>query len=250
MSLNKGLSLTFVLALAACASSSDLTAQYNRGMKAARKDDWDTAMKELGQFVAESCPLAKPERRCRAAYLTIARGHERAGTFQKAWTAYDRVLMLPPQGKVDPQDDPAAVAESLQRVQAQLLEKLGQSSDRGPVLVRYRDEVPDEFSLRSVTVTIDFEPRVTRDKNAGELHSPDFAQVFAGPLPAGGHVLTIDSVHSCKPNQDAPCAPSKFHRSYDFASLPHEPTTIEVRAYADPGEDGKPAKPTAAFTTR
>jgi hypothetical protein len=233
-----------VLVHGACASKSDLSALYKQGIKAARKDDWDTAMKNLSQFTSAACWVAKPDPRCREAYLALGRGHERAGAAAKAWTSYDRALALPPHDKDD------AVTESLQRVQTELADKLRQSSEQGPVLVRYRDEVPDEYSLRSVSIAIDFEPRVTRDKNAAELHSPDYAQVFAGPLPAGQHVLVVETIHGCKPNQDAPCAPSHLHRSFAFDSLPKEPTTIELRAYADPGEGGAPAMPTAAFTTR
>jgi hypothetical protein len=236
--------LILVLTLGACASQSDLNVLYKRGIKAARNDDWSTAMKDLAQFASATCWTAKPDRRCREAYLALARGHEHAGAPGKAWTSYDRALALPPH------DTDAEVTESLQRTQTELASKLQQSSGHGPVLVRFRDEVPDEYSLRSVAIAIDFEPRVTRDKNAGDLHSPDFAQVFAGPLPAGEHVLVVDSVHSCKPNQDAPCAPSRLHRSFAFESLPKEPTTVEVRSYADPGEGGAPAMPTATLSTR
>lgn len=240
--MKKGLIL--VLTLGACASASDLNVLYKRGSKAARNEDWDTAMKDIAQFASATCWTAKPDRRCREAYLMLARGHEHAGALAKAWASYDRALALPPH------DKDAGVTENLQRTQQAVTEKLQQTSDHGPVLVRYRDEVPDEYTLRSVSIAIDFEPRVTRDKNAGELHSPDFAQLFAGPLPAGCHVLTIDSVHDCKPGQDAPCARSHLHRSFTFDSLAKEPTTVEVRAYADPGLDGAPAMPTAALSTR
>jgi len=91
---------------------------------------------------------------------------------------------------------------------------------------------------------------VTRDKNVGELHSADFAQIFASPLPAGQHVLVLESVHDCKPRQEVPCARSQLHHAWSFDSEARAPTTLELRAYADPGEDGKPARPTAALTVR
>lgn len=236
--------LVLAIGLLGCASASDLNVLYSRGLKAARKDDWSTAMKDLAQFTSAACWTSKPDRRCREAFLALARGHERAGAPAKAWTSYDRALALPPH------DKDAVVQESLQRVQTELADKLHASSDHGPVLVRYRDEVPDEYTLRSVTLTIDFTTQATRDKNAAELHSPDYTQLLAGPLPAGQHVLVVESVHDCKPGMDVPCARSRLHRSFAFESLPKEPTTVEVRAYADPGEDGAPAFPTAALTTR
>ena len=104
--------------------------------------------------------------------------------------------------------------------------------------------------LRSVTISIDFTVVVTRDKNAGELHSADFMQIFAGPLTAGQHVLVVETVHNCKAGQEAPCARSEMHRAWSFESEGHAPTTLELRGYADPGEDGKPAMPTAAMTKR
>lgn len=42
--------------VAGCASQSDLNILYNRGIKAARKDDWDAAMKNLAQFTSSACP--------------------------------------------------------------------------------------------------------------------------------------------------------------------------------------------------
>jgi hypothetical protein len=238
--------LVFVAAsmLGACASASDLNVLYSRGLKAARKDDWAVAMKDLSQFTSATCWTAKPDQRCREAYLALARGHERAGAPAKAWASYDRALVLPPHER------DAVVQESLQRVQTEVVDRLHQASEHGPVLLRYRDEVPDEYTLRSVTVTIDFTTQATRDKNAGELHSPDFTQLLAGPLAAGQHVLVVESVHDCKPGQDVPCTRSRLHRSFAFESLPKEPTTLEVRSYAEPGEGGAPATPSAALTTR
>jgi hypothetical protein len=233
-----------LLALGACASQSDLKALYGRGIKAARREDWAVAMKDLSQFTSQACWTAAPDPRCREAYLALARGHERAGAPGKAWTSYDRALELPPHER------DAGVEEQRARAQQQLVDKLQGASERGPVLLRYRDEAPDELTLRSVVLSIDFQPIVTRDKNAAELHSSEFAQLYAGSLPAGEHVLVVESVHDCKPGQDVPCTRSRTHRAFAFDTSPHEPATLEVRSYAEPAEDGAPARPTAALTRR
>ena len=236
--------LAATLALSACASQSDLDSLYGRGMNAARHDDWSLAMKQLTEFTAAACGPVKPDRRCRKAYLALGRGDEREGEPARAWAAFDRALSLPPHA-LD-----AGVTNDLARVQQEVLDKLQQSSDRGPVIIRYRDEVPEEYSLRSVTISIDFSPVVSRDKNAAELHSPDFAQVFAAPLPAGRHVLVVDSVHDCKMGQSVPCARSQSHTAWPFENEAHTPTTLELRAFAEPGEGDGPARPTVALTNR
>jgi tetratricopeptide (TPR) repeat protein len=241
--MRRGLLLA-VLALAACASQADLNVLYKRGLREARKDDFEHAMKDLDQFTGLTCGGARPDRRCREAYLALGHCRESAGAPASAWAAFDRAIALPPHEK-----DPA-VKEDLARAEEEVADKLKQQADHGPVLIRYRDEVPEEYSLHSVTISIDFQPVVTRDKNAGELHSADFTQVYAGPLTAGQHVLVLDAVHNCKAGQEAPCARSELHRAWSFESEGHAPTTIELRGYADPGEDGRPAQPTAALTKR
>lgn len=240
----RGLPLAALLALVACASQTDLNILYKRGIKAAHADDWAPALKDLDQFAGAACQGTRPDRRCREAYLAIGRGRERTGASAGAWTAFDRALALPPH------DKDAAVQADLARAQTEVADKLQQASDHGPVLVRFRDEAPDEYNLHSVTISIDFQPVVTRDKNAAELHSPDFTQLYAGPLPSGQHVLVMEVVHNCKMGQDVPCARAQTHRAWSFDTEPHAPTTVELRAYADPGEDGQPARPTAALTVR
>jgi hypothetical protein len=232
------------LGMCACATQKDLNILYGRGLKEARRDDWPSAMKDLEQFAGAACGPAHPDRRCREAYLALGRGHERQGAPGPAWTAFDRALALPPHERDQ------VVQADLSRAQQEVTDKLQQAAEHGPVVIRYRDEVPEEYSLRSVTVSIDFQPVVTRDKNAGELHSADFVQIFAGSLTAGQHVLVVETVHNCKTGQDAPCARSEIHRAWPFESEGHAPTTLELRGYADPGEDGKPATPTAAMTKR
>jgi hypothetical protein len=238
------LALGAALGLGACASQTDLNHLYKRGIKAARADDWDTAMKDLEQFGAVACVGPRPDRRCRETFLAVGRGREQLGAPAGAWAAFDHALSLPPHER-----DPAVQAD-LARAQQEVVDKLKQSAEHGPLLIRYRDEMPDEYNLHSVTVSIDFEPVVTRDKNAGDLHSPDFMQIYAGPVPAGQHVLVVDAIHNCKTGQSVPCARSELHRAWSFDSAPHEPTTLELRGYADPGADGQPAKPTAAMTKR
>jgi hypothetical protein len=130
------------------------------------------------------------------------------------------------------------------------MDKLQGSADHGPLLIRYRDEVPDEFTLRSVTISVDFAPVVTRDKNAGELHSPDFLPVFSGSFSPGGHVLEVESVHDCKMGQSVPCARSHVRRSWGFDTVARTPLTLELRGYADAGDDNAPAQPTVELTKR
>jgi hypothetical protein len=99
--------------------------------------------------------------------------------------------------------------------------------------VRYRDEMTDEFTARSVLVAIDFNPVHTRNKGAADLRGPDFTQLWSGTLPAGDHVLVVEAAHSCKPGMAARCAGSQVHRSWAFSSEAKTPTGLDVRAFAD-----------------
>jgi hypothetical protein len=236
--------LLATLALAACASDHDLNVLYNRGIKAARKDDWEPAMTNLAQFTKAACPWTKPDPRCREAYLALGRGHERRGAPAHAWASFDRALAIPPH------ETDAAVLASLERAKQELADKQQSADGRGPILVRYRDEVSEEYSLRSVVISIDFQPVVTRDKNAGELHSPDYLQVHSGSIPAGGHVLEVESVHDCKAGMDVPCTRQRTRRSWAFDTETHAPLTLELSASADAGEDGKPAQPKIELAKR
>jgi hypothetical protein len=231
------------LALGACASEADLNVLYRRGIKEARNDDWAPATKDLEQFADAACAGPRPDRRCREAFLALGRGRERGGAPASAWAAFDRALALPPH------DRDAAVREDLARAQQEVADRLQQSPDHGPVLIRYKDEVPDEYNLHSVTISIDFQPVVTRDKNANELHGAEFTQLYAAPIAAGQHVLVVEAVHNCKTGQGVPCARSQLHRAWSFETAAHEPTTLELRVYADPDGDG-PARPTVALTHR
>jgi hypothetical protein len=236
--------LGLAVGLGGCASQSDLNILYNRGLKAARKDDWDVAMKDLAQFTSAACPWVRPDPRCREAYLALGRGHERRGIPEYAWASYDRALGMPPHAK------DAVVQADAARARQELLDKHQQTGDRGPVLLRYRDEAPEEYSLRSVTISVDFNVVVTRDKNASDLHSPDFVSVFSGSMPVGGHVIEVESVHNCKAGQSVPCARAQVRRSWAFQTEAHTPITVELRGYAEPGEDNAPAQPTIELTKR
>ena len=145
-------------------------------------------MKDLAQFTSATCWTAKPDRRCREAYLALGRLRERRGAVASVWAAFDRALTAAPRSRRGRRGRTSRAPSTRSPTSCNL-------AGQGPILIRYRDELPDEYSLRSVTIAIDFAPVVTRDKNAGELHNADFAQIFGGPLPAGQHVLVVEAVH-------------------------------------------------------
>ena len=130
-------------------------------------------------------------------------------------------------------------------VEQQLREKQTGAADggRGPVMVRYRDEMTDELTARYVLVSIDFNEVHARNKGAGDLRSPDFTQLWSGSLPAGDHVLVIEAAHSCKPGVAAHCAASQVRRSWSFSSEARTPTGLDVRAVVDADAGDGPARP-------
>jgi len=226
-----------------CASGGSPSAQYQRGMDAFGSDQMKVAAEALERFVAEACPAAKPDKRCRTAYLKLGHAHERLGANGPAWAAFDTALALPPHTRDE------AVRADLDRVQKAVIEGRP-GGDLTPVVILYKDEVDDgQYSLRSVVLSLDFEPVVTRDKDAGELHTDEFRRVYGGSVPSGEHVLLVEAVHDCKPG-GGPCARSKLRRAWSFKSAGHEPTTIEVRAFAKtaPGDDM--ARPTVDVGAR
>jgi hypothetical protein len=227
-----------VVAVMACASSAGLDDKYARGIKDARAGHWKTAMESLESFTAKACAPPRPDARCREAYLALGRGNERRGTPAYAWVAFDTALALPPHNR------DAAVREDLARAQQELEDQLKQPADQGPIILRYRDEMPDEYTARSVMVSLDLSPVYTKEKDASELRSPDYTRVFGGPVRAGSHVLAVDAEHRCKPGEAVKCAPSTAHRSWTFETQAKVPMILEVRAYAEPGEGDGPARPT------
>jgi hypothetical protein len=226
-----------VLFSSSCASEADLEARYTRGIKAARASDWKTAMDDLEAFSDKACRGAHPSAHCREAFIALGRGYEQRGQPAQAWIAFDAGLALPPHTR-----DPA-VHEDLERAERELSDRLQQAHDKGPVLVRYRDEVTDELTPRSVTVSIDFSPVFSNDKHAAELRSPDFTKVWGGSIVAGPHVLMVETDHACKPGEAAHCAASHTRQAWPFDTRAHTPITLDVRAYAEAGPGDSAARP-------
>jgi hypothetical protein len=123
-------------------------------------------------------------------------------------------------------------------------------SARAPVIIRYRDEVTEEFSPRSVVISLDSEPIVTRDKDVAELRSPDYRRLWSGSVAAGEHVLVIEMAHDCTPGGGARCARSRVHKAWPFSAPAHTPSTIDMRAYAESGEGDGAARPALEITAR
>jgi hypothetical protein len=219
-----------------CASQADLDDLYARGIKASREDNWKQAMSDLETFTAKACGQARPDPHCREAFLALGRGHERRGAPASAWVAFDAALALPPHAR------DAAVRQDLERAERELADK-HDAGERGPVIVRYRDEVTDEYTPRSLVVSIDLSPVFTKDKGVSELRSPDFTKLWSGPIPAGAHVLVVEALHGCKPGEAVRCAGSHARRAWAFDSRARAPVTLDVRAFAEPGEGDAPARP-------
>ena len=76
------------------------------------------------------------------------------------------------------------------------------AGDKAPVVILYRDEVGDEFNARSLSVSVDFEQVVNREKDASELHSADYRRIWGGSAPVGDHVLIVEAVMVCKRGAD------------------------------------------------
>ncbi|HEY6476102.1 MAG TPA: hypothetical protein VI456_05935, partial [Polyangia bacterium] len=121
---------------------------------------------------------------------------------------------------------------------------------RAPVVIRYRDEVTEEYTPRSVVISLDFEPVATRDKDVAELRSPDFTRLYSGSVPAGEHVLVIEMAHDCAPSGGPHCARSRVHKSWPFSAAARTPSTIEIRAFSESGEGDNPARPALDLVTR
>jgi hypothetical protein len=208
-----------------CASEADLEQQYARGIKAARADDWKQAVPELESFTAKACAAAKPSSHCREAYLALGRGYERRGTPADAWVAFDTALALPPHTR------DAGVHADLDRARQEIADQKT-DGNLGPVIIRYRDEVTDEYVPRSVAVTLDFEPVYTKDKGAAELRSPEFTKIYGGLATAGPHVLTIEADHRCKPTEGVKCAASTAPLSFVYTGSKSSVTATDRGTYS------------------
>jgi tetratricopeptide (TPR) repeat protein len=234
--------LATALMFAGCGASSDEL--YKRGLEAFHAQKLDQAVADLESFTAKGCGPTSNDPRCRKAFLTLARAYERRGSPARAWAAYDSArAFLPHTADANLQAD-------LDRTRQALTEKQQARPDRGPLIVRYRDEVTDEYNPRSLAITLDFQPLLNKEKDASELHSAEFNKVYGGPVAAGEHVLVVDMVHDCKPSGVVGCARSHVRRAWPFDSEAHIPTTIDVRAYAKVGEGDGPARPSLEFRAR
>jgi hypothetical protein len=217
---------------------------YERGQASFKHHKLDAAVADLEAFVGKSCGPAGAHQHCRQAYLTLGHVYEKRDATAKACVAYDEALTFGPHaGDEAIQSDRERMKEALGAVQQK-------ATAQAPVVIRYRDEVTEEYSPRSVVISLDFEPVVTRDKDVAELHSPDFRKLWSGSVAAGEHVLGIDMAHDCAPGSGAKCARSRLHKTWPFTAPAHTPSTIDIRAYAESGEGEDPARPSLDIVAR
>ncbi len=226
-----------------CASAAKPGTLYRKGVDAFEADDMNGAVTALQAFVDKSCAPTSTDKRCREACIKLGHAHERLGSPAGAWAAYDAALAFGPHTRDE------AVKADLARTQAQLAERKDRGGDQAPVVILYRDEVSDEFNARSLSVSVDFEQVVNRDKDASELHGADYRRIWGGSAPVGDHVLIVEAVHDCKPGMGK-CARSHLRKAWSFKSAVHAPVTIQVRAYAEDGEGDAPAHPALDFGLR
>jgi hypothetical protein len=229
------------VSLACGASSVEL---YHQGMAAYRKKQNEVAITDLDAFAEKSCGAENADPHCRKAYLTLARAHERRGLPGRAWAAYESALTFPPH------TGDQALQASVDRVRQALGENHDQETARAPVIIRYRDEVTDEYNPRSVMISLDLETVLDKDKDASELHGSDFRRVFSGSVAAGEHVVVVEMVHDCKPEGGARCVRSHVRKAWPFDSVARTPATIEIRAYAEPAAGDAPSRPTLELVAR
>ena len=220
-----------------CSMGASPSELYDRGIKEARSSQWEPATDDLAAFTRKACGGARTDKRCRQAELALGRAYEQRGQTARAWVALDTALNL------DPHDDDEATRGDLARLEQRLRDQQSSAPGRGPVMVRYRDEMTDEFTARSVLVSIDFRAVHARNKGAADLRSADFTQLWSGSLPAGQHVLVIEAAHACKPGSAGHCAASQVHRSWSFTSQAHTPAGLDVRAIAEPGSAADSLRP-------
>ena len=235
--------LAMVLCLG-CASAAKPGTLYRKGVDAFESDDMAGAQTALQAFVDKSCPATSTDKRCREAHIKLGHAHERLGSPAGAWAAYDAALAFPPHTR------DAAVKADLDRVQAQLAERRDRGGDQAPVVILYRDEVGDEFNARSLSVSVDFEQVVSKEKDASDLHGADYRRIWGGSAPVGDHVLLVEAVHDCKPGFGGKCVRSHLRKAWSFKSAVHAPVTIQIRAYGEDGEGDAPAHPALEFGLR
>jgi len=228
----------------ACASVAKPGTLYKTGVDKFDADDMTGAAASLQAFVDKSCGSVGPDKRCRDAYIKLGHAYERLGGPARAWTAYDAALGFPPHTR------DAAVQADVDRTQRQMVERRERKGEQAPVVLLYRDEVSDEFNPRSLVISIDFEPVVTKDKDASDLHRSEYQRVHGGSVEPGDHVLIVEAVHDCKPGFGGRCVRSNLRKAFAFTSAAHAPTTIEIRAYAEDGIGDAPARPALELKAR
>jgi hypothetical protein len=217
---------------------------YERGQASFKKDKLEPATADLESFVAKSCGPTGRHAHCRQAYLTLGHAYEKRTMPARAWAAYDEALTFGPHAGDE------AIQSDRERMQASLTEAQQKEAARAPVIVRYRDEVTEAYTPRSVVISLDFAPIVTRDKGVAELRSPDFTRLYSGSIPAGEHVLVVEMAHDCAPSGGIHCARSRVHKAWPFTAPARTPSTIEVRAFDESGEGDGPARPAVEITAR
>ena len=227
----------------ACTAAARPDTLYQRGMGSFHDDQMKQAEEALAAFGDKACWGPAPDQRCREAYVTLGHARERLGSPGAAWAAYDAALRFPPHTR------DAAINADLDRIKGEIADRNARRGEQAPMIILYKDEVSDEFTARSVVISVDFEPVVTKDKDAGDLHSPDFRRVYGGLVSAGEHVVMVEAVHDCRPGSGVRCARSHLRKAWPFKSEAHTPTTIEIRAYADSGDGDLGARPALDFST-
>lgn len=217
---------------------------YERGQASFKHDQLDPAISDLETFAAKSCGPIGAHGHCRQAYLTLGHAYERHQAPAKAWAAYDQALTFGPHGADGP------IETDRDRMRQALSAAQQKETGHAPVIIRYRDEVSEEYTPRSMSIALDFVPLVSKQQDAGELRGPDFRRLYAGSIPAGAHVLVVEMAHDCNPGVEVPCARSRVHKDWPFTVEARTPSTIDIRAYAESGEGDAPARPALDFVVR
>jgi hypothetical protein len=233
--------LASLIALGCGASSEEL---YDRGQASFKQGKLEPAVADLESFALKTCGGAGGHQHCRQAYLTLGHAYEKREAPGKAWAAYDAALTF------GPQSGDESIASDRDRMRDMLTAAQQKETGRAPVIIRYRDEVTEEYTARSVVISLDFAPIVTKDKDAGELHGPDFRRLYSGSVSAGEHVLIVEMAHDCNPNGGAKCARSRVHKAWPFISVARTPATLEIRAFAESGEGDSPSRPALELVSR
>lgn len=224
--------LSFLGLLVSCASA-DPEALYARGMAASRKKDWPAAEKDLESYLGQHCFEHAPDGSCREAALTLARGFEDQSRWPEAWAALDNALGFPPHAK------DAEVKERAEGLAAKVAEGLPTSLDGGtPLLLRYRDESPEGFWVRSAGLWVDGQAVFTKDKGAQDLRSDDWTRAYQATMPPGGHTLVAETFYACKPGQGNQCTAGRARRAWAFHADPHVPLTLDIHAVVRSAEGG------------